>query len=712
MLAALHSSQPAQAQVYITANQTAAVLAQRLAGPGITITNANLTCASGANGLFAVQSSNLGLDSGIVLSTGLVLNINDAETGPTSTNNNTPGDAALQLLSGAANTKDACILEFDMVPKGEAVQFSYVFSSEEYINSICGPYNDAFAFFISGPGIAGTANMARVPGTNIPVTVNTINNGVPGALAGGSTQNCTVMGPGSPFTTYYINNLGGATIAYRGMTTVLTAANAVIPCQTYHLKITIADAQNALYDSGVFIKAGSLQSTSFTVTAQAPVAGAATPFAARGCTPGSLTFSRSQPKPVPQVLQLQTGGNAVPGIDYASLPATITIPANATAVSIPVTALLPATGNRLLKVAVVAPVSCNNQAELADSAVISIVDPPQASILTPDTAICYGSSLALQVNGSGSLAYLWTPATGMNDVTQKNPVISPLSDITYTMTASLPYSGCAPVTDAINIQVIPTPQTVDAGPQINTCIGKPVHFDPQVLPDDPSFLYQWSGPLDYLSTVKQATIDDPQVVNSGWYHLSINAAGCLPVSDSVFVHIVVSPPLPEVLSPLKYCLGEKKPLQAKGLGLLWYTDASGGIGSSQMPVVNSDVEGTQTFYVSQSYGADCEGERAKITAFVERCCGEHFFIPTAFSPNGDGRNDLFDLQLDADSRLIQLNIYNRWGQRVYQQWANTKPWDGTFRGEPLQPGSYFYDMTVSCKDGRQVYRKGDIVLIR
>lgn len=704
--------QPVQAQVFITANQTATALAQRLAGPGITITNANLTCASGANGIFAVQSSNLGLDSGIVLSTGLVLNINDAEAGPTSTNNNTPGDAELQLLSGAANTKDACILEFDMIPKGEAVQFSYVFASEEYINSICGPYNDAFAFFISGPGIAGTANMARVPGTNIPVTVNTINNGIPGALAGGSTQNCTVMGPGSPFTAYYINNIGGTTIAYRGLTTVLTAANAVTPCQTYHLKITIADAQNALYDSGVFIKAGSLQSNSFTVTAHAPLAGAAMPFAARGCAPGSFTISRSQPKPTPQVLQLQTGGSAVSGVDYTALPATVTIPANATTVSIPVTALLPAAGSRTLKVAVVAPISCNSQVELADSAVINIVDPPQANILTPDTAICYGSSFTIQVNGANSLEYHWSPATGVNDVNQKNPVVNPLSDVTYTMTSNLPYSGCAPVTDAIHIQVIPSPQTVDAGPQINTCIGKPVQLDPQVLPDDPSFQYQWTGPLGYSSAIKQSSIDDPLVANSGWYHLSVHAAGCPPVSDSVFVNIVVSPPLPEVLSPVKYCLGEEKPLQAKGLGLLWYTDASGGIGSSEKPVVNSSIEGTQTFYVSQSYGDDCESERAKITAIVERCCGDNFFIPTAFSPNGDGRNDVFDLQLDFNSKLVQLSIYNRWGQRVYQQLSHTRPWDGTFRGEPLQPGSYFYDVTINCKDGRQVYRKGDILLIR
>lgn len=709
MVAALCYNHALQAQVNITANQTAAYLAQRLAGPGITITNASLTCASGANGTFAVQSSNLGLDSGIILSTGLVLNINDYETSPTSTNNNANGDAALQSLSGASGTRDACILEFDMVPKGDAVKFDYVFASEEYINSVCGPYNDAFAFFISGPGITGTVNMARVPNTNIPVTVNTINNGIPGAL--GSLVNCTNMGTGSPFMAYYVDNQGGATIAYRGFTTVLIAANAVIPCQTYHLKITIADAQNALYDSGVFIKAGSLQSASFTVTAQGPVASAALPFVARGCAPGSFTFSRSQPQSTAQVLQLQIGGTAIAGSDYTTLPGSVTIPANATAITIPVSALLPANGTKTLKIAVVSPISCNGQVELTDSAVLQIVDPPQAHILTPDTAICLGSSLTLQVNGSNNQSYLWSPGTGISDVGQKNPVVSPQSSAAYTVTANIPNSGCAPVTDTVTINVIPTPQIVDAGDEINICINTPIQFDPEVSPDDPSFHYLWNGPSGFVAAVKNAELPAPQVENSGWYHVAVNAPGCPPVSDSVYVNIVVTPPLPQVVSPVKYCLGEQKSLQATGLGLLWYTEEHGGPGSPQVPQVNSNVEGTQTFYVSQSYG-DCESERVKITAVVERCCGDNFFIPNAFSPNGDGLNDRFDLQLDIDSKLMQMSIYNRWGQRVYQQFSNTKPWDGTFRGAPLQPGDYFYDVTISCKDGRLVHRRGDIILIR
>lgn len=700
------------AQVQITSNQTAAVLAQRLAGPGITIMNASLTCATAANGKFTVQSSNLGLDSGIVLSTGRVTSINQAEPGTTSTNNNTPGDPALQALSGASTTQDACILEFDMIPKGDEVKFDYVFASEEYINSVCGPYNDAFAFFISGPGITGTVNMARVPGTNIPVTVNTINNGIPGSLAGGL-FNCTSMGPGSPFTSYYVNNTGGTTIAYRGFTRVLTAANPVTACQTYHLKLTVADAQNALYDSGVFIKAGSLQSTAFTVEAQGAVPASIPPFIARGCAPGSLTFRRPQSRPAPQVLQLQVGGNAVAGIDYTALPASVTIPANATSVTIPVTALPSATllGTRILTVSVISPYSCNAQTEFTDTATLNIVDAPKATILTADTTVCSGSSVSVRVQGSDNLQYAWTPSSGVGNTSQKEPVITPLITTTYTMTASLPNSGCASVSDAITLTLIPAPQVVDAGSDINLCINTPVQFQPDVQPADGSFDYRWSGPKGYNAVVKNATIDAPQVDNTGWYQLAVSSPGCPPVTDSVYLNVVVSPPLPSVVSPVKYCVDEQKPLQASGIGLRWYRDAAGGMPLLQAPAVNSHIEGTQTYYVSQSYG-DCESDRVPVVAVVERCCGDDLFIPNAFSPNGDGRNDLFELKLDHDSKVLQIDIFNRWGQRVFQQYSFNRPWDGTFNGQPLQPGTYYYNITITCRDGRLIHKKGDLLLIK
>lgn len=258
-------------QIAVTPTSTAAALATALTGPGVTIASPNLICAPLSNGTFTVTPGTLiggavtwGINSGVILSTGRVANASGTAATLASNNMGTAGDAALTTLAGAT-TYDACILEFDITPTGDTIKFDYIFGSEEYNNSTCGPYNDAFAFFISGPGITGSQNMALVPGTTIPVTVNTVNNGIPGPT--GALVNCTSMGPGSPFTAYYNDNTGGTFFTMKGFTRVFTAMHDVIPCNTYHLKLTIADAGNSIYDSEVFLKQGSIVSSTITTSA-------------------------------------------------------------------------------------------------------------------------------------------------------------------------------------------------------------------------------------------------------------------------------------------------------------------------------------------------------------------------------------------------------------------------------------------------------------
>src|SRR5262249_24444669 len=152
-------------------------------------------------------------------------------------------DADLATLAGATSTYDACVLEFDFKAAGDTVKFNYVFGSEEYPEFACSPYNDVFGFLISG-GVTSAAtsyptpyNIARVPGTTIPVCINSVNSAPTGTTYPIGT--CNSLGPGSPFGMYYINNSGSTTLVYDGKTTVLTAIAAVSPCDTYHLKLGI-----------------------------------------------------------------------------------------------------------------------------------------------------------------------------------------------------------------------------------------------------------------------------------------------------------------------------------------------------------------------------------------------------------------------------------------------------------------------------------------
>src|SRR5690606_21906478 len=121
------------------------------------------------------------------------------------------------------------------------------------------------------------------------------------------------------------------TITYQGFTTIFTAISEVTPCQTYHLKLAIADGSDQSYDSGVFLKAGSLTSAAISVT---PVGsgGLSTPdpYCVRGCLPGNFVFNRPNSAPTPLTINYLVQGTAVNGVDYTWIPDSVVIPANAT----------------------------------------------------------------------------------------------------------------------------------------------------------------------------------------------------------------------------------------------------------------------------------------------------------------------------------------------------------------------------------------------
>jgi len=213
---------------------------QVLIGQGVETFNITYQGASIARGSFSGES-NLGIASGVILTSGRANNSEGPNnTGSKSYNAGTGGDIALEQLCGD-NTNDASVLEFDFIPQSNIVEFRYVFGSEEYpefVNS----FNDVFGFFISGPDIYGTfpsppgfpngaRNIALVPQTLPPyyVSIDNINNGNNNT---GPCTNCQ----------YYFHNSGGQYIQYDAFTTVLVASSNVVPCQTYHIKLAVADA--------------------------------------------------------------------------------------------------------------------------------------------------------------------------------------------------------------------------------------------------------------------------------------------------------------------------------------------------------------------------------------------------------------------------------------------------------------------------------------
>jgi hypothetical protein len=234
-------------------------LLECLLGAGVSVSNATLTAAPKAVARFAGGTGVVGIESGVILSTGDV----DSVPGPNefedcSVDNLFAGDEDLDTL--VANTQeagefpvvtyDAAVLEFDFeCGSAQPINIQYVFASEEYDEFVTSQFNDVFAIFLDG--VRPEHNIALVAGAcagapGQPIAINNVNCGLEG------------FDPGAPNCPCYVSNANGALdTEMDGMTRVFQAT-ANVSAGTHHMKIAIADTADGIYDANVFIRCGSL----------------------------------------------------------------------------------------------------------------------------------------------------------------------------------------------------------------------------------------------------------------------------------------------------------------------------------------------------------------------------------------------------------------------------------------------------------------------
>ena len=277
MLFALFSA-PLSAQVLSYQASDIQQAVSGLLGPNISLVSAGISNAPEQVATFTDATSSIGMEGGLVLVTG----VHYVVIGPNNTDNASfgsfPGlfDQDLYTLSiPNSGTTDIARLDLEFIPWGDTVSIRYVFGSEEYDEYVCSVKDDRMAMFLDGPGIdgpftGGAINMAVLPGSGLPVTVNTVNSGQPGE--NGNFPLCALNAGWQSDSVFYINNDLGSGTQLDGYTTVLTARAVVLPGEVYHLRITIADLDDDNFDSAVFLEAGSLMCNSLTtgITADTP----------------------------------------------------------------------------------------------------------------------------------------------------------------------------------------------------------------------------------------------------------------------------------------------------------------------------------------------------------------------------------------------------------------------------------------------------------
>lgn len=736
-----------QGQINIDTSYTPQQLVQNfLIGQGVTAFNVSYTGAPEAIGYFDNGgTTNLGLDSVIVLSTGDVTLIPFNSSGSAGKDLGLSGNPLLQSLIPSFTTYDAVLIEFDFIPVSDTIEFQYVFGSDEYPEFVNSSYNDVFGFFITSginPNTGSTynsKNIAIIPGTNTPVSIDNVNP--------------------STNSQYYINNNNGVNIEYDGFTTKLTAKARVIPCTKYHIVIGIADAGDHIYDSGVFLDAYSFTSNAIT-TKKTYSNTNVDSVAIEGCNNATITFKLQQTKNTATNIPLNYSGSAQQGVDYQNLPNSVTIPAGQDSISITVIPIQDNISEPMESIDIIYPVNCTND---TTHAYIKDKDSLKTET-TPDTILCSSGSGTLEVKGKGGISpyqYNWstgdtTSKTNINPSTStiytvsttdmcndtivdsilvqvSNPVIqsshdsicrgdtavlsasvsgaqaynwsngasddsifiAPTSTSAYhvTVTDSL---GCKD-TDSIYAYVNPDPN-VTLSPDTTICKGGNAYLNASGGQQ-----YQWNnGNSSSSITVNPLQDETYQVTVTNQY-------GC---TDSASTKVFINPyPTAQVASPKDtICLGDNITLTASGGDTYnWSTGAS----SASISVAPVETT-TYTVTVNNMMNGTSCSDTANRTVETTRC--NTYYIPNTFTPNGDSRNDEFGIigQFKFVSEF-EFWIFDRWGNVVFHTQDYHEKWDGTGKdnNKILSNETYIYKARI--KEGNNdepIIMKGSVLLLK
>ncbi len=752
---------PLQAQLLTAPAPSPEFMAAALAGPGVTVSDVVLDCATGASGLFDASATVLPIDSGIMLTTGRInLAKGPNNSGSEGEENFTPGDPDLSALIGGTATRDACILSFDVEVSSDSLVFRYVFGSEEYLEFVGTDFNDVFAFWIEGPGFPVPTNIASIPGTTTPVAINTVND--------------------ASFPAYYVDNGNGATppfdsddsyIQYDGYTTLLVARANVVPCETYRLRLAIADGFDGIYDSGVFLEANSLTSGGVSLSASTSV-GSGYEGAVEGCVDGVVTFERAFATSSPLDVSYGIGGSATNGVDYLALSGTVTIPAGAASADVIISPILDALPEPEERVIIYVYSVCDSA--VLDSAVVSLFDQlPLSAVPDGTLPLCDGDTTGIRLLASGGLSYLWTPATGLDDPTSPSPWANPGTATTYTVQTVV---GTCTAETEITVDYAP-PVIALAGQDQSICLGQSA-----VLSGSGGLSYAWS-PVEGLSDPGSAeTSASPD--SDTWYTLTAtDAAGCSG-TDSMLLTVN---PLPDALAApdTTLCAGSSVMLQASGgVAYLWSPAEGLSDPASPFPIWTSG-SASQTFVVQVTDANGCRSEASvlvQVEAFPDVDAGPDTLVflgeavqllgsgsgsflwspaeglsdpgaaqpwasplqstwyvlgvaspagclsldsmwlqvitspivefPNAFSPNGDGINDLFVPIVRGPVSEVVLMIFNRWGQLVFESSDPAQGWDGSFKGLNQELGAYTFVFRALDPEGAPIARRGTVLLVR
>lgn len=515
--------------ITVNGNVTESEIVNFVSTPNVQAEITNINCPEQSYGTFeGGDLTDLGLERGLLLTSGS----RDYATGPNTggggaspdTDNGAPGDPDLDYLSTIFGegtlSQNACVVEFDVFVAANELSFEYVFASEEYPEFVNTTFNDIFAFLVSGPGINGDPNLA-----NNAINIATLPDGTPVQI--NSVNNLLNW-------EYYRNNLGGASLQYDGMTSdflgvkkSLTANIEVEPCNTYSLKLAIADRGDASFDSGVFVSELKGGTPNLEVQFNSGI-----DYLVEDCVDqdDEVLVNLSEPVEDSTTFVVTVSGTAENGMDYIlNIPDTVLFEPGQNELSFPLTTLsdMETEGTETLILTLSNDFGCGEVIytelviELRDQIVVDI-EAPQDTVL-----VCADSSIVL--NAQGAASYFWSPVNVFDEPTATSPTASPEESQWVTVEGIV---GPCVDFDSVYLQLVDPQIMATPEDTVAICQGDEVQLNSTNNVNNQNLA--WSPAIGLSDSTLTNPVAQPEFSTD--YVVSVNVAGCV-VSDTVVIDV-------------------------------------------------------------------------------------------------------------------------------------------------------------------------------
>lgn len=434
----------------------------------------------------------------------------------------------------------------------------------------------------------------------------------------------------------------------------------------------------------------------------------------RGCKSAKITFTRGGDTTVPMILHINKLGTATNAVDYQYIADTVYFPAMQTTRTIEVKPLLVPnmpTGMKMLVVEALNPCGCDNGVQnVIKRDTVYILDSLYVGISKPLPAYCPGTQISITGDTDPTLVYNWTPVQYDLGSLVINPLLLTSRDYTITVRQPGAPATCPPNSKTFHALVEQYP-IIGMPSDTSVCGQDSIPIPVTVSPDTVNYLYNWS-PATGLRATNIATNFLYRAPGVYTYHFIATT----PLAKCSTTHDIIVRVRPEFklsnVTPADGTIVEYgKEVDMSASGALFYT---------WYPVnlfYDPDSKNARTFPVLEPkaytvVGVDEYGckDTAEINLDV-KYPGDPI-MPNAFTPNGDGRNDVFGLTNAKFQRLIRFEVYDRWGQQVFNTLNPMKGWDGTYEGANCAQGVYSYIITVELPNKTLKTYKGDVTLFR